>query len=98
MTAPACDSRAQCQINGLAGTAMALSVLLLVWAGAEALASDMAMGAALWLVALLAPTWVSAVYAGVARWRHRMLDWRGLAIVAGGMVWGIFVVNGGLVL
>ena len=94
MSGPVCESKAQCQINGLAGTAMVMSVLIVLWAGIEVLASGMSGGEALRLVALLAPTWVSAVYAIVTRVRGRLFGWRGLVIAGGGTAWGIFVLNG----
>ena len=90
MSAPVCESKAQCQINGLAGTAMILSLMILAWAGIEAAGPGMTGAEA----ALLAPTLVSAVYAVAARMRRRVLGWLGLGIVAGGTVWGIFVLNG----
>ena len=90
MSAPVCESKAQCQINGLAGTAMLMSLMILAWAGVEAVGPGMTGTEA----ALLAPTLVSAVYAVVARMRRQVFGWRGLGIVAGGTVWGIFVLNG----
>ena len=94
MSAPVCESKAQCQINGLAGTAMVMSLMILLWAGIEALSSAMTGGEALRLAALLAPTWVSAVYAVVARVRRQVFGLFGLGIVAAGTGWGIFVLNG----
>ena len=96
MSAPVCESKAQCQINGLAGTAMIMSVMVLIWAGAEAVAAGIAGGEALRLLALLAPTFVSVVYAIVTRVRGQVYGWLGLAITAGGTAWGVFVLNGGL--
>ncbi|WP_297756457.1 hypothetical protein [uncultured Shimia sp.] len=90
MSAPVCESKAQCQINGLAGTAMVMSLMILAWAGIEAVRSGMTGSEA----ALLAPTLVSAVCAVAARMRRQVFGWLGLAIVAGGTVWGIFVLNG----
>ena len=96
MSAPVCESKAQCQINGLAGTAMIMSLMILVWAGIEAGSSGMAGGEALRFGALLAPTWVSAIYAVAVRVQRQVFGWLGLGIVAGGTGWGIFVLNGGM--
>ncbi|MBR9844078.1 MAG: hypothetical protein GYB25_13025 [Rhodobacteraceae bacterium] len=94
MSAPVCESKWSCQVNGLTGTAMFMSLMILVWAGIEALSSGMSGGEALRFGALLAPTWVSAIYAVVMRLRRQVFGWFGLGIVAGGTVWGIFVLNG----
>ena len=94
MRAPVCDSKLQCQRNGLAGTAAFLSAMILGWAGYDVLSTGLSLSAAAMFAALLAPVWLSVGYVALMRWQERAVGWVGLAIAAGGTAWGVFVLNG----
>ncbi|SFL50294.1 hypothetical protein [Shimia aestuarii] len=94
MSAPVCNSKLQCQRNGLAGTAAFLSAVILGWAGYDVYGAGLSLSAAAMFVTLLAPVWLSVGYVAVMRWQARAVGWVGLAIAAGGTAWGVFVLNG----
>ncbi|MGD9864451.1 MAG: hypothetical protein AB7S99_14690 [Pseudodonghicola sp.] len=94
-----CSSRAQCRLNGLFGTAVALCALMLLWTGVDMLTSGAAPLAALgrmtgvWLT-LLAPTSLSVLLWGVLRATGRQPGWLTTGFVLIGAVWGVIMLNG----
>ncbi|MBU2943495.1 hypothetical protein Q4525_01445 [Shimia thalassica] len=94
MSAPVCENKLQCQLNGLVGTAMFLSVMILLWAGYDMLSTGMPLKGAMFLALLLAPTLASLAFAALMKQTGRSMGWAGLAFTAGGAAWGVFVLNG----
>ncbi|GHG89056.1 hypothetical protein [Pseudodonghicola xiamenensis] len=94
-----CSSRAQCRLNGLFGTAVALCTLMLLWSGVAMLTSGAAPLAALgrmagvWLT-LLAPTSLSVLLWVAMRATGRQPGWLTSGFVLIGAVWGIAMLNG----
>lgn len=87
MSAPVCESKWQCQMNGLSGTAAIMSVFVLIWGVIDGVPGD------IWL---LLPTLLAAGIVGAVRLRGRNMGWAGFAIAVAGCAWGIFVLNGGM--
>jgi len=92
MSAPVCSSRFQCRLNGVFGTAVALSALMLLWRGAELLSGRAAPGAA--LLGLLPLVLAVALWAGV-RLSTRQPGWASVAIASACAAWGVMLLNGG---
>ena len=92
MTALTCSSKWKCTLNGLSGTAVAISVLVLGWLAVEFGARD--FGTLLWLWAVpFGPVLMSVIYAALMRWQARPLGWFGLCFTTGGAVWGVVMLN-----
>ena len=77
MSAGVCESRWQCQANGLAGTAMVLSVAVLAWVLFEVARAGVGVAASLGL--LYAPTFLSVLYARCGVWGGNRRAGLGLA-------------------
>jgi len=94
-----CSSRAQCRLNGLFGTAVALCALMLLWTGVAMLTSGAAPLSGLgrlvgvWLT-LLAPTSLSVVLWVALRATGRQPGWLTTGFVLVGAFWGIVMLNG----
>ncbi|MYM56138.1 hypothetical protein [Thalassovita mangrovi] len=97
MSAPVCASKWQCTLNGLSGTAVAVSVAVLGWIGFGLLGADLSgrsLGRLLWLWAVpFGPMALSVLYAALMRWQARPLNWFGLSFTIGGAVWGVIMLN-----
>ena len=92
MSAPICSSRAQCRLNGVFGTAVALSALMLLWRGAELFADGGAIGPA--LLGLLPLVLAVVLWAGL-RLTTRQPGWASVATVSACAAWGVVLLNGG---
>ena len=97
MTAPVCISKGQCGLNGLSGTAVVMSVIMLGWIGFGILSADLSarsFGKLLWVWAVpFGPVAMSVLYAALMRWQARPLSWFGLSFTIGGAIWGVIMLN-----
>ncbi|MDK3016998.1 hypothetical protein [Pseudodonghicola flavimaris] len=98
MSAYTCSSRTQCRRNGLFGTAVALSAMILGWSGVE-LASGAAEGATvlwgllrLWLLPLLPCVLSVGLWAGL-RFSGRAPGRLATALAIAGAGWGVVALN-----
>lgn len=94
MSAPVCSSEVQCKLNGIAGTAVAVSLAALAYVVVDLLLAGASVGLVAWLMLVpMGPVVMSVGYAGLMRvWRQPM-GWAGLGITAGGAVWAVVMLN-----
>lgn len=97
MSAPVCESKWQCQLNGMSGTAVAISIASLAWMGFEMLWGHPTLDRLvrlLWLWGVpFGPVVMSVFYAALMRWKRRPMAWFGLFITIGGAAWGVIMLN-----
>ncbi|MCP9482868.1 hypothetical protein NNA36_12935 [Shimia sp. CNT1-13L.2] len=93
MSAGVCESKWQCQVNGLAGTAMVLSVAVLAWVLFEAVEAGAGAAAAASLGLLYAPTFLSVLYGALRRVGRQPAGWLGFGVAVGGAAWGVVMLN-----
>ncbi len=94
MSAPVCSSQLQCKLNGIAGTAVAVSFVAIGYLVFEEVASGGGFGRLLWLLLVpMGPTLLSVGYAAVMRGRGQGFGWLGLGLAVGGAAWGVLVLN-----
>ncbi len=97
MSAPVCTSKWQCTLNGLSGTAVAVSVIMLGWIAFGLLAADLSarsFGKLLWVWTVpFGPVALSVLYAVLMRWQARPLGWFGIFFTIGGAIWGVIMLN-----
>ena len=91
MSAGVCESKWQCQANGLAGTAMVLSVAVLAWVLFEV--AHAGVGAAASLGLFYAPTFLSVLYGALRRVGRQPAGWLGFGVAVGGAAWGVVMLN-----
>ena len=89
MSAPVCTSQAQCRLNGLFGTAVALCTAMLAWVAVDLMSAGLSGAALLWM---LPPALAVALWAGL-----RLTGTPPCGITAtlacAGAAWGVLALN-----